>query len=203
MDMTRMRKSKDLRAWRRFAGDRKGVALVEFAMLLPVMLIAYVGMTEVVQLVMINRKVTQLTSALSDLTSRVQSVSPTDIDNIFNAAETIMMPYEGGKPAMVITSLVVDASGVAKVCWSSQRNGTALARGTTQVIPDIYRTPSTSVIMASASYNYTPTIGYVLTGGPYTLGENPIYTRPRNGLAGGTLSIEQVKRTDANACPTF
>ncbi len=197
-----MLKNTGLRAWRCFGRDRKGVALVEFAMLLPVMLIAYVGMVEVVQLVMINRKVTQLTSALSDLTARAQTVSPTDIDNIFNAAETIMMPYEGGKPEMVITSLVVDASGVAKVCWSNQRNGTALARGTTKVIPDIYRTPSTSVIMASASYKYTPTIGYVLTGA-FTLGNSPIYARPRNGLAGGTLSIEQVKRTDANACPTF
>ncbi len=203
MGMTRMRKNGNLRAWRRFGSDRKGVALVEFAMLLPVMLIAYVGMTEVVTLVMINRKVTQLTSALSDLTSRTQSVSPTDIKNIFSAAETVMMPYQDGKPVMVITSLVVDAAGVARVCWSSSSdNGAPLARGTTQVIPAIYRTPTTSVIMASASYKHTPTIGYVLTG-TYTLGNSPIYTRPRNGLPAGTLNIEQVKRTDANACPTF
>lgn len=196
-----MRKNTDLRTWRRFCRNRDGVALVEFAALLPVMAIAYVGMVEVVQLVMINRKVTQLTSALSDLTARVQTVSSDDIANIFNAAETIMMPYEG-KPAMVVSSLVVDASGVARVCWSSERNGTALKRGTTETIPEVYRTPSTSVIVASASYKYKPIIGYVLID-DYTLGNNPIYARPRNGLSGGTLSIEQVKRTDANACPTF
>lgn len=201
MGMMHMRKNTDLRTWRRFCRNRDGVALVEFAALLPVMAIAYVGMVEVVQLVMINRKVTQLTSALSDLTARVQTVSSDDIANIFNAAETIMMPYEG-KPAMVVSSLVVDASGVARVCWSSERNGTALKRGTTETIPEVYRTPSTSVIVASASYKYKPIIGYVLID-DYTLGNNPIYARPRNGLSGGTLSIEQVKRTDANACPTF
>jgi Flp pilus assembly protein TadG len=191
-----------VRSWRRFCRNRDGVALVEFAMTLPVMLIAYMGLVEVAQLVMINRKVTQLTSALSDLTARVQSVSTTDIDNIFNAAQTILMPYDYSKASMVIANVVIDSAGVAKVCWSNQRNGTAPGRGTTVLIPNSVRIPSTSVIMASASYKYTPSIGYVLTGS-FTLGNSPIYARPRNGLAGGTANIEQVVRTGTNACPNF
>ncbi len=190
------------RLWRRFCRNRDGVAAVEFAMILPVMLIAYVGMVEVVQLVMINRKVTQLTSALSDLTARVQSVAPADVENIFNAAQTVLMPYDYSQATMVIASIVIDGSGVAKVCWSSQRNDTALVRGTTVTVPDSVKVPNTSVIMARASYKYTPTIGYVLTG-IFTLGNNPIYSRPRNGLAGGTLNVEQVNRTDVNPCPLF
>lgn len=197
-----MRKKTGLRLWRRFCRDREGVALVEFAMTLPVMLVAYVGMVEVVQLVMINRKVTQLTSALSDLTARVQSVSPTDVENIFNAAQTILMPYDYGNASMVIANVVIDASGVAKVCWSNQRNGIAPARGTTVIVPDSVRVPNTSVIMARASYRYTPNLGYVLTGS-FTLGNNTIYARPRNGLAGGTPSVEQVVRTGTNPCPNF
>ncbi len=190
------------RLWRRFCRNRDGVAAVEFAMILPVMLIAYVGMVEVVQLVMVNRKVTQLTSALSDLTARAQSVSTTDISNIFDAAQTILMPYDNSKATMVIASVVIDAAGVAKICWSNQRNDTAPSRGTTVIVPDSVKVPNTSVIMARASYKYTPTIGYVLTG-TFTLGNHPIYARPRNGLAGGTLNIEQVKRTDVNPCPLF
>lgn len=197
-----MRKKTGLRIWRRFCRDREGVALVEFAMLLPVMLVAYIGMVEVVQLVMINRKVTQLTSALSDLTARVQSVSPANVENIFDASETILMPYDKGLAKMVIASVVIDSAGVARVCWSNQRKGTAPARGTTVTIPEIYRTPNTSVIMARASYTYTPAIGYVLTGS-YTLGDSPIYARPRNGVAGGTANIEQVVRIGTNACQPF
>ena len=200
-----MRKKTGLRTWRRFCRNREGVALVEFAMMLPVMLVAYLGMVEVVQLVMINRKVTQLTSALSDLTARVQSVSSADIENIFNAAQTILMPYDNSKASMVIANVVIDSAGVAKICWSNQRNGTAPARGTTVVLPDSVRIPGTSVIMARASYAYTPAIGYVLTGS-FTLGDHPIFARPRNGVAGGTLSIEQVTRTGSpttNPCPLF
>ena len=188
--------------WRRFCRDREGVALVEFAMALPVMLVAYLGTVEVAQLVMINRKVTQLTSALADLTARVQSVAPADVENIFDAAQTVLMPYDPNAASMVLASVVIDGSGVGRVCWSNQRNGTALARGATVTVPDSVKVANTSVIMARARYNYTPAIGYVLTGA-IALGDDPIYARPRNGLAGGTLSIEQVKRTNADACPTF
>ncbi|WP_336811687.1 TadE/TadG family type IV pilus assembly protein [Bosea sp. MMO-172] len=197
-----MQRKTTLPLWRRFCRDREGVALVEFAMALPVMLVAYLGTVEVAQLVMINRKVTQLTSALADLTARVQSVAPADVENIFDAAQTILMPYDPGNARMVLASVVVDGSGVGRVCWSNQRNGTALARGATVTLPDSVKVANTSVIMARASYDYTPAIGYVLTGA-IALGDDPIYARPRNGLAGGTLSIEQVKRTNADACPTF
>lgn len=200
--MSDMQKGFRSRLWRRFCRDRDGVAAVEFAMILPVMLIAYVGMVEVVQLVMVNRKVTQLTSALSDLTARAQSVSATDLSNIFDAAQTVLMPYDYSKATMVIASVVIDGSGVAKVCWSNQRNDAAPARGTTVTVPDSVKVPNTSVIMARASYKYTPTIGYVLTG-TFTLGNHPIYARPRKALASGTLNIEQVTRTDVNPCPLF
>jgi Flp pilus assembly protein TadG len=197
-----MHRKNALPRWRRFRREQGGVALVEFAMALPVMLLAYIGTVEVSQLVMINRKVTQLTSALADLTARVQSVAPADVENIFDAGQTIMMPYPAGNASMVIAILVIDGSGVARVCWSNQRNGTALARGATVAVPDSVKVPNTSVVMARASYRYTPAVGYALTGS-FTLGNDPIYSRPRNGLAGGTLNIEQVKRTDANLCPTF
>lgn len=190
------------RGWGRFRRDQGGVALVEFAFVLPVMLVAYCGMVDVVQMVMANRKLTQLTLALADLTARVGSVPPAEVENIFDASQSIMAPFDAADLSMVISSVVIDASGTAQVCWSSARNGPALGRGTTVTLPDSVRVPSTSVIMARASYRYTPTIGYVLTGS-FTLGDDPIYTRPRIGLPAGTANIEQVVRTDITGCPKF
>lgn len=190
------------RRWRRFSRDTEGFALVEFAMALPVMLVAYCGMVDAVQMVMANRKVTQLTLALADLTARVASVAPADLENIFDASQTVMMPFDASKVSMVISSIIIDENGIAKVCWSNQRNGSALARGATVTVPASVRVPSTSVIMAKASYKYTPSIGYVLTG-TFTLGDDPIYTRPRSGQAAGSPPVEQVVRTGTNACPNF
>ncbi|MCO5090258.1 TadE/TadG family type IV pilus assembly protein [Bosea sp. (in: a-proteobacteria)] len=200
--MTHMRKKTGLRSLRRFRRDQDGVAMVEFAMAFPIMLVAYCGLVDVAQMVMLNRKVTQLASTLSDLTARVQSVTPSDIDNIFNASQTVLMPFGTSNASMVIANVVVDAGGTARVCWSNQRNATAPARGSTVTLPDSARIPGTSVIMARASYKYTPAIGYVITG-TFTLGDNPVYSRPRNGLATGVENIEQVVRTGTNGCPNF
>jgi Flp pilus assembly protein TadG len=166
------------------------------------MLVVYCGTVDVAQMVMANRKVTQLTLALADLSARRSPLPPDEIENIFNAAQAVLMPFDSANISMVISSVVIDAGGIAKVCWSNQRNGQALARGTTVTLPDSIRVPSTSVIMARASYKYTPMVGYVLTR-TFTLGDDPIYTRPRSGQAVGSASIEQVVQTGTPPCPIF
>lgn len=185
-----------------FRDNRDGVAMVEFAIVLPVMLVAYLGTVDVTQMVMTSRKVTQLTSALADLTARAQTVAPADVNNIFDAAQMILEPFSATPAKMVISNVVIDSTGTARVCWSSQRNSTALARGATVALPAALRVPNTSVIMAQASYGYAPLTGYVITG-TVTLGNAPIYTRPRGAQAVGSANIEQVVRTDANPCPSF
>ncbi|MGO4171083.1 TadE/TadG family type IV pilus assembly protein [Bosea sp. TAF32] len=205
--------AESLSLWRRFCGNHGGVAAVEFAMALPVILVAYVGMVNIAQMVMVNRKMTQLTSTLSDLTARLPTVSTSEIGNIFNAAMTVLLPYDGQKAKMVIASIVIDANSIARVCWaSSYPLGTSMpARGDTVTVPASARVANTSVIMAQASYAFTLPVsdkvfeffGGKATNGAVTLGGNPIYTRPRNGRPAGDNSIEQIVRSDVTGCPKF
>lgn len=187
---------------RRLARNRRGVAAVEFAFLLPVMLTVYFGIVEVAQGVMVDRKLTELNRAVGDLTAQSTVISNTEMSNIFDAATTIMAPFTGVAPRMAVSSIVIDALGVAKICWSAQRNSTAPARGSTVTLPTSMNIPSTSLIMAVSSYDFTPTIGYLITGS-IKVGDSPIYLRPRIGKAGGTNSIEQVERSGVAMCPLF
>jgi len=193
---------------RRLRHNRRGVAAVEFAMVLPVMLAVYFGIVEVGQAVMIDRKVTQLTRTLADLSSQTRgSISTNEIDDIFDAARTVMMPYTAVNPKMSIHHIVIDTAGVAKVCWSEQRDSTKLDRGTTVGLPADLRVPNTSLIMAQASYAFTPVVGWIIEDGAITLGGSPLYMRPRLGKAGGSAGIEQIERTGASPsapmCPGF
>ena len=188
--------------FKRFRSDRSGVAAVEFAIILPVMLLAYCGTVDITQLVMASRKVDQLALTLSDLTARASSLSPAELGYNFDAAQMVLAPLASSTVKMSIANIVIDAGGVARVCWSGQRNSTVPARGTTVVIPDSMRVPNTSVIMAKASYDYSPITSYVFSGFT-TLGNDPIYTRPRGAQAVGTLSIEQVQLTGTAPCPNF
>lgn len=188
---------------RRLLRDRSGVAAVEFAFVLPVMLACYFGVVEVAQAVMINRKVTQLTRTLTDLTTQFATIPDSERDNIFNAAQTVMAPYTSVSAKMAIASIVIDSARVARVCWSESKNGaTVPSRGMTVTLPDALLVANTSVIMAKASYDFTPTIGYAITG-TIELGDNAIYTRPRLGQAVGSASIEQVVRSNQLPCPGF
>lgn len=188
---------------RRFGSNRRGVAAVEFAMILPAMLAIYFGIVETGQAIMIDRKVTQLTRSLVDLTAQASTISNTEMSNIFDAAQTVMMPFTSVAPKMSIHHIVIDSAGVAKVCWSEQRNSTKLARGTTVTIPADVRLPNTSIMMAQTSYDFTPVVGWLIKGGAITIGGSPIYMRPRLGKAGGSAGIEQVERAGVAMCPGF
>lgn len=179
----------------RIASDTSGIAAVEFAMILPAMLTIYLGVVEVGMGVMADRKVTQLNRALADMAAQSSAIAaPAEFDAIFNAATSVMTPFSVANVRMVISSIVIDASGVAKVCWSEHRNAAALTRGATVALPTDLRVPNSSVIMAQSSYDLKPDIGYVLTG-TIRIGDTPIYMRPRAGRTSSSAPIEQVERT--------
>jgi len=195
--------------WRRFCRNRDGAAAIEFVIIAPVLIAAYVGMINIAQMATISRKTTQLTSTLSDLTARLQSVSKADIDNIFNAAKTVLLPYDSAEAEMLIASIVIDADRVARVCWANvyPTGRAAPARGSAITVPDSFRVANTSVIMARASYSFTPTISQAVFDGyvfkDVTLGGNAIYSRPRFGRPDGDAQIEQLVRSDVKGCPKF
>lgn len=191
-------------SFQRFRKDHSGVAAVEFAILLPVMLTLYFGVVEIAQALMVNRKVTSLTRTLGDLAAQSGSLSTDDVNNIFNAAQTVMMPYTDVAPGMQIASVTIDANRVARVCWAAERNAVSqsLGRGASVTIPDDLRIANTSLIMSRSSYDFEPAIGYLLTGS-IRLGDRAVYSRPRNGKVGGTGAIEQVERAGSAMCPGY
>ena len=162
---------------RRLLRDKRGISAVEFAMLLPLMVTLYLGGVEVSQAVAIDRKVTLVARTLGDLVAQATTVTNADMTNILAATSAIIVPYADNKLKITVSSVAIDATGVAKVAWSDTKNGTARAVGTTVTLPAALSTPSSSLIWAESQYAYTPTIGYVITG---TMNlKDQIYMRPR------------------------
>jgi len=177
--MDRTRNKGFLIAIRRFVRDRRGVSVLEFALILPVMLTLFLGGTEVTQGITIKRKTTIVTRSLADLVAQDFSVNDAEMSAIFNAANAIMAPYPTGPLKIVISSVAIDANNIARVVWSSASGGaTALERGDTVTLPDgLNQFPNTQLIWAESQYDYTPTIGYVVSG---TLPlKDRIFLRPR------------------------
>src|SRR5882672_12765002 len=107
-----------IRAWtqrsvRRLLADKRGVSAVEFAMLLPLMVTLYLGGTEVSQAVAIDRKVTLIARTLGDLVAQATTISNSDMTNILAATTSVITPYQDSKLKITVSSVVVDANGVA------------------------------------------------------------------------------------------
>jgi Flp pilus assembly protein TadG len=173
-----------LRTWhetRRSAADlladRSGLAAVEFAFILPVMLVMFFGTVEFSSAIAIDRKVTLMARTLSDLTSQAATVADTDIDNFRAASTGIMTPYPTTTLSSTITELYVDPNTfAARVQWS--KGSAPLTPGATVTIPSALAIGDTYLIFSQVSYTYVPTVGYVMAQAGITMSDFA-YTRPR------------------------
>ena len=159
----------------RFARDRRGVSAVEFALLAPLMIGLYLGCAEISDGVAADRKVSLISATLANLTSQVSTITTSDMTNILDASSAIIKPYAASRLKMSITCLNINATGQATVKWSVTRNGTA--KSGVMTILSALAVPNSQLVYAEASYDYTPTVGYTITG-TLTLSDK-MYMAPR------------------------
>ncbi len=172
----------------RFIKDKQGVAAVEFAFIVPLMLVLLFGMIDVASGVAIDRKVTLTARTLSDLVSQGTKVTATDISNFFKMGGAVMTPYSVTPATMTqkVSAVSIDASKKAKVVWSYSGavNGNTVtvtagyaANTVITTIPANLLVANTQLIWSEVTYTYTPITGYIIKVN-VPLAEDT-YTRPR------------------------
>jgi Flp pilus assembly protein TadG len=161
---------------RHFARDGSGSSVVEFALLLPLMLVMYFGSIQVTDAISADRQVTLVASTVAEITSQ-STGNVTNVNTILGAASAVLAPFPVSNATVTLSSVCIDGTGKATILWSQSLNGTARSGTVTNVIPPGLLVPSTSVIWGEATYSYRPVVGWVITG---TLPMyDQIFLRPR------------------------
>ena len=162
---------------RHFLRAEDGIAATEFALIAPLMITLYFGVTELSDALTASSKVTSMASAAADLVAQADAIHNSDVNDVFSALNAIMFPYGKNDTKIVISSLIDAGNGNVKVAWSDAQNATARSVGSVVTIPTGLVTAGGSVILAEVTYNYSSPAGKLIFGVvPFS---DTFYLRPR------------------------
>jgi Flp pilus assembly protein TadG len=148
-----------------FRGDSRGAASTEFTLIAPFALVLFTGAIVYGDAIAIDRKVTLTAHTITDVVTQYSAPAKTDITNALNASSSIIAPYSPTLIAVRVSEVTTDASGKATVLWSqATSNWTSRTIGSVITLPTTIDTPNVSYVWGEATYTYTPTIGYQVTG---------------------------------------
>ncbi len=99
-----------------------GASAVEFGLTVPIIFMLMLASAELGRYILLHQKVDRVAVTMSDLVSRAETISETDLDDMFLAADQVALPFDlTGSGVVIVTSVTnVDGDG-ATVAW--QRAG--------------------------------------------------------------------------------
>ena len=178
----------------RLIRDKAGIAAVEFAMILPLMLLIYLGGFDVMRMVRAADKIESASKTLADLVAQEQtnsSVPASDIATLIQASVISAMPFNDTNLAVTVSAVdLVVKNGVcctATVNWSVTQGGALRPCNTTltQIGPnDPWKIDTIPAKIAAQ--------GIVLVSGVQTYVGSAIVTDVSYGFTGITPAVSHL-----------
>ena len=137
---------------RRLHADRSGISAVEFALILPIIIVLIAASEDFGQALMVDRRMSQISATTTDLTAQQGSWTTSNLDAILSGTSTIIQPFPNGSLTIVVAALNVDASLNTTVAWSRGYNASAWAVGSKPPI-----TVSKTILPVSYTHLTLPT----------------------------------------------
>jgi Flp pilus assembly protein TadG len=153
-----------LSAPRAFLRDKSGASAIEFAFVVPLMLVMYLGTMELGQGIETNKKVARSASMIGDLITQETSLTKSQIDGVLVVGESILQPYYRSRPMITITALRFNNASppVATVVWRRKiTNGAITGTGATTetvAVPTQLRTAGSFLVKVETDLQYKPVL---------------------------------------------
>ena len=167
--------------------DQRGLAAVEFALILPILLMMFLGLIEFSQALGVRAEIINMASAGGDLVAQKSTASGTDLDTVFAAVSAMLFPHDASRATITISSVIDGGAGNApRVAWSCSKGfaPAPLSRGSnpSPAIPPGFVDPGKggSVIWSRVTYRYNSFLVYYLPA--WTTWTNDFYLKPRRVL---------------------
>jgi Flp pilus assembly protein TadG len=165
---------------RRFLRSTRGVAAVEFAIMLPILVTLFLASVDAARAIAIYTKVRAASYVLDAITNQYTTIQSADMSAILGATSVVLAPYSSSPVTVVLSQIKVSSATSAAVNWSATLNGTALTQKNPITVPTNFAACSSYpcyLIYGQVSYTYTPLFLY-FTKSAITLSDS-LYATPR------------------------
>lgn len=132
---------------------------MEFALILPFLVIMHLAVVEFVQGWQVRTRVGHVAASIADVASQSRSLGNAELNDILLAGDAMMQPYPTAPLGERITSLSANGQGVVSADWSVSRN---FPSGPAPVTPRGFLAANESVIVAETVYDYRPGIRIIM-----------------------------------------
>jgi Flp pilus assembly protein TadG len=162
------------RLLQRFRGEERGVAAVEFALIVPFLIFLYFGSMEAAAAFTVDKRINSISSTIGDLVAQwdpgdgdLSTGTNGTLTDYLNAATGILAPYPTTGLQIVVTLVQVKNDGTTKILWSrANSGGTAKTAGnsysglgSTTEMNKVSR--GGCIVAAEVVYSYLPVLGQV------------------------------------------
>lgn len=133
--------------------DRRGVAAVEFAIVLPFLVLLLFGIVEGVRFVLVAQTLTNVGRTMADLVSQGETLSSAELNSLYAAVEHVAGSIDvNASGVVIISSISVEDGNPPRINW--QR-----ARGDLSTVTSAIGTPGSNLSLPTG-FSVTP--GYTL-----------------------------------------
>jgi Flp pilus assembly protein TadG len=180
---------------RDMTGDRRGAAMLEFAVACPVFVVLLVGGVDLSRLVILNQKLDRVASGMGELVAQADEMTQTQMTQLFQATSHVAAPFDFARDGSVIITSMSVIAGAPRINWQSQGGGSLtstsrLGTGANAVVTlpaGLTVTGTETLIAAEVFFDFEPMFGLGLVPGAQLYHRS--FFRPRVGslktLAGG------------------
>jgi Flp pilus assembly protein TadG len=147
------------RRLRDFAQDQGGNALLEAALVFPILVGLFLGVSEFSEAFTASRRLDAAAYTAADLVARSQSVTAADLNGVKAMVDETVKPFPLATLGLIITSVVADNTNATTVAWS-----TALGTGVSAYGIGAATLPKGSIVFAEVKYQFKSTLSTLLVG---------------------------------------
>lgn len=160
----------------RLVSDRQGVAAIEFALIVPLMLAMCLVTWELALAIDTSRKVGRAGSTIGDLVAQQPTITQGELEAIMGIGSVTIQPYNRSDPTITVTAIEITAgedegdAPEATVAWSRKLVGKdangdnefedGAPPGTSTEVPERLNVPGSFLIRVVSELGYLPVISW-------------------------------------------